>query len=117
MSVGLNDLQPQNISVNVKGVQLTSKPLRLKHALILAKVGNIFQNADKATVKDIDEAQKDIDAVFTELIPELKGIELDMSTTIKLLTDLMATIEPEDNKEIKEAGIEFNTDPKVEGIG
>lgn len=117
MSIALNDLQPKPIEVKVKGVELTSKPLRLKHALILAKIGSVFENASKATVAEIEKAQTDVDAVFTELIPELKGIDLDMSSTMELLTQLMERIEPEENEQLKESGVKIDTDPKVQGTG
>lgn len=117
MSVSLKDLQPEKIKVNIKGVELESKPVRLKHALVMAKVGSVFENPKQATLQDIERAQSDIDNVFEELIPELKGIELDISSTTDLLSQLMSTIEPDDNKVLSESGVKIDSDPKAQEIG
>ena len=117
MSIGLSDLQPKPIQVTIKGVELTSKPLRLKHALTLAKIGAVFEDASKATSQEIDRAQAEVDSVFAELIPELKDIELDMSATMELLQQLMSNIEPSENKELNESGVKIDSDPKVQVTG
>ncbi len=44
MSNTIEDLKPKPFKIVVKGVTLDSKPLRLSHALTIAKIGNVFQD-------------------------------------------------------------------------
>ena len=113
MSVSIDDLKPKTFKVTVRGVELDCKPVRLRHALILAKVGNIFENAKSATESDIEQAQKEVDKVFDELLPQLAETELDMEVTMALLEQIMGQIAPDDNKELKEKGVQVDTDPKA----
>lgn len=112
MGLTIQDLQPQDFKVSIKGVELTCKPLRLSHTLILAKVGDVFQNVGECTTEQLKQAEKDLDEVTTELIPELQGISLDMRSSMELITQMMEQVEPEDNKELAANGVTF--DPKVE---
>lgn len=113
MSVTLDDLRPKEFNITVKGVELTSKPLRLSHALIVAKLGKVFESPDNASTEQIKQAQADIDGLIGELIPELEGVELDMSSTMELVTQLMNHVQPSDNKELQDKGVSMDTDPKV----
>lgn len=113
MSVSVNDLQPKSFKIKVNDVELTSKPIKLKHALILAKVGNVFENASSASNKDIESASDSIEEVLAELIPELKDIDLDMTITMEIMTKLLEHINPDDNQELIENKVSMNTDPKV----
>ena len=113
----IEDLRPKNFSVTVKGVELQCKPLRLSHALIVAKIGEVFKDSKSATKQQINQAQIDMDEVITELIPELKGIELDISAVMELIEQMMNTIQPDDNKELSDKGVAFNGDPKAQTIG
>lgn len=114
MALTIEDLRPKDFTVNVDGVELTCKPLKLSHALTISKLGNIFENAQKASKQEIDNAQKEIYEVIWELIPELKGIELNVSVIMKLIEQIMNQIQPSDNKELIDSKVEFkNNDPKV----
>lgn len=115
--LSIEDLKPKSFKVNVKGVELDCKPLRMSHTLVISKIGDIFQNISKSKVEDIKQAEKDMDEVVADLIPDLKGIELDMQSTLDLITEMMKQIQPADNKELNDKGVEFNTDPKVEKLG
>lgn len=117
MPITIEDLEPKNFKINLKGLELDSKPLRLSHALMAAKLGNIFQNPDKVTKEQIKQAETDLDELIGELIPELSNKKLGMSTTLELLTQLMEHIEPADNKELREKNVKFDTDPKVPRTG
>jgi hypothetical protein len=117
MALTINDLKPQDKTITVRGVEMTCKPLRLSHALILTQIGEIFQNAKDAKVEDIKKAEKNIDDVVTDLIPELAGVQLDISITMDLITQLVTMIEPSDNKELHDKGVKFDSDPKAETIG
>lgn len=117
MGMSIEDLQPKSFTVNIKGVELTCKPLRLSHTLIVAKIGDVFQNLNLIDKEQIKQAEKDMDEVVAELIPELKDIQLDMQSTIDLITQMMEQVEPSDNKELNAKGVKFNTDPKAETNG
>jgi esterase/lipase len=113
----IEDLKPKSFTVKVKGVELECKPLRMSHTLVISKVGEIFQNIGTVDKKQIQQAEADMDEVIAELIPELKEIQLDMQGTLDLITSMMENIQPADNKELTEKGVEFNSDPKVEKLG
>jgi glutamyl-tRNA reductase len=117
MSVNISDLQPKPFKITIKGVELESKPLRLSHALTVSKLGDIFQDSTKATKQEIKQAEIDLDEVIADLVPELKDIQLDITSIMQLLEQLMANIEPADNAELKEKGVKFDSDPKAERIG
>lgn len=113
----IDDLQPKNFKIEIKGVSLESKPLRLSHALTLNKLAEIFKNPNDATTQKIAQAEQELDSVIGQLIPELKDKQLDLQTTLDLLGKLIESIQPDDNKELSAAGVEMNSDPKAERIG
>lgn len=113
----IDDLQPKNFSIEIRGVVLECKPLRLSHALSLNKLGEIFKNPTEMSKAKVSQAEQELDEVIGELIPDLKGKQLDLQTTLELLTKLIETISPDDNKELSAAGVEMNADPKAERIG
>lgn len=118
MGLTVEDLKPKSFTVTIKDVELQCKPLRLSHALVVAKIGNVFQDAAKATKQEIKSVEKDLDELIVELIPELMGTELDMTATTELIQQWMDNIAPSDNKELAEKGVKFNTDdPKEKKIG
>lgn len=117
MALTIDDLKPKKFKVTVKGVELECSPLRMSHTLVVSKVGDIFNNIGDATRAQISQAEKDLDEVIGELIPELKDIQLDMQATIDLITEMMENVSPSDNKELAEKGVTFDTDPKVEKAG
>ncbi len=117
MSLSIEDLQPKPFTVTIKGVEVECQPLRLSDTLTLAKIGDVFNNASVSERKDFEQAEKDLDAVVAKLMPSIAGINLDISSTMELITQLMETVEPADNKELKDKGVSFDTDPKAQKIG
>lgn len=117
MSVSIEDLKPKNFTITVKGVELNCRPLKLSQALLVSKVGAVFQNTQEATRDQITQAEKDLYEVIGETIPDLKGVELDMSVLMDVITQLSESITPSDNKELKERGVKFDADPKAEMTG
>lgn len=117
MSLTIEDLQPKEKQITVNGVELTAKPLRLSHALILTQLGEIFQNPKNATIDEVKKAEQNVDAIISELIPELAGKSLEMQTTIEIISQLMSTIQPSDNAELNAKGVKFDSDPKAERTG
>lgn len=117
MALTIQDLQPKDFSIKVQGVELTCKPPRLSHVLILSKVGEVFENRKDATRQSIVQSQQDFDWVVEQLIPELKGIELDMTSSLDVIQQIMDKVTPEENNQLQESGVKFDTDPKVEKIG
>ena len=110
----LDDILPKSFVINIKGVELECRPPKLSHVMLLAKTSKVFQDLDNASVEQIQEVQKTVDAVFEELIPELKGKSLDMDITVEVITQIMENVQPSDNKELADRGVSFNADPKVQ---
>lgn len=117
MSVELEDLKPKSFTVEIKEHSVECKPPRLSHALAISKIGDVFQNQKTATFDEIKQAEKDMDLVFAELMPQLSGIELGINEVMQVITQIMEHIQPADNKELNEKGVKINSDPKVEKIG
>ena len=114
MSVQVSDLIPKPFTVKIKGVELECKPLRLSHILTVTKIGKTFQSVETASRSEIKTAERDFDELVAELIPELKDIELDAGSSTELIQQLVESVEPEDNKELKANGVQLNTDPKAQ---
>lgn len=112
MSITADDLTAQPFTIEIKGKTLQAKPVKMRHALIMAKLGNIFNNLQEASDEDIERADKKFTEIIEELIPELKGVDLDMQTTVDILGKLMESVEPTDNQELKKSGVTFD-DPKA----
>jgi len=117
MALTIEDLRPKNFKVNIKGVEVDCKPPRLSHMLVISKVGETFQNIGKSNRDEIQQAEKDFDWVVAELVPELKDIPLDMQSVIDFITQIMEQVQPDENKELTDKGVKFDTDPKAEKIG
>jgi hypothetical protein len=117
MALTIEDLRPKPFKINIKGVEVDCKPPRLSHMLVISKVGEAFQNISTASRETIQQSEKDFDWVVSELIPELKDIELDMQSVIDIITQVMEQVQPEENKELADKGVKFDTDPKAEKIG
>jgi hypothetical protein len=113
MSVDVSDLKPKPFKITLQDIELECQPLRLSHALVVAKIGKVFQDPDKATKEQMKQAEADFDELVGELIPDLKGVQLDLPKTIALLEQLLSSIDPADNKELKEKGVTFDSDPKA----
>lgn len=116
MPLTIEDLKPKPFKITVKGVDLMCQPLRLSHALIIAKIGDVFADPKLATKESIQSAEKDIDEIIAELIPELAGISLDMGSILAIITQLGSHNEPSDNAELNERGVNLNPDPKATPI-
>lgn len=117
MSLSIEDLKPQNFKITVKGVELECKPLKLSHTLIMASVGAIFNDIKNSSVEDIKRAEKEVNSIIPELIPELTNVELDGSTTMDVITQMMASVKPSDVQFLEKNGVELNSDPKAEKAG
>jgi hypothetical protein len=110
----LNDLQPQKFTVEIRGVILQCSPLRLSHALIISKIGKVLQEPENVSVAEIKQAERDMDEVINELIPELKTVHLDMMDTVSLITQMAEGITPEDSKFLDEQGVKFDDGLKAQ---
>ena len=113
MPLTVEDLKPKPFKIIVKGVELEALPLRLSHGLALARVGNIFQNSNTATKEEIKQAETDLDEVVCEVVPELKDVQLDIGATMELIEQLMESVQPTDDKELKKNNVKFDSDPKA----
>lgn len=113
----INDLLPKEKTITVQGVELTVKPMRLRHALHLSKIADVFTNHEKYKAADIDEADKLIHEIVGELIPQLAGKELSFDLVGKLVGEMLNTVAPSDTRELDERGVKLDTDPKARGNG
>jgi hypothetical protein len=112
VSVDITDLIPKPLKITIKGLEIEAKPLRLSHALTLAKVGTVFQDLEKASKPDLKAAEEELDEIIGELIPELAGHALDINVQMELIGKLMETITPSENKELNESKVSLPDDPK-----
>jgi hypothetical protein len=115
--MSIEDLQPKDFTIKVKGLELPCKPPRLSHTLVINKVGEVFTDSKNASREQIEQAEKDFDWVIGDLIPKLKGINLDIQSVIDVITQIMEHVQPAEDKELKEKGVKFDVDPKAERIG
>ncbi len=117
MALTVEDLRAKDFIIKIKDVELQCKPLKLSHALTVSKLGEIFQNTKNVTKQEVKQAEADMDEIIKELIPELAGVELDLGTTLEVITGMMENVQPSDNKELSDNKVKIDTDPKVEKIG
>jgi hypothetical protein len=85
----------------------------LSHALVVSKIGKVFENPSDYNSAQIKQAEDDLDSIVAELIPEIKDVKLAMGDLLKIIEQMMVSIEPSENKELKEQGVEVQSDPKV----
>jgi hypothetical protein len=117
MALTIADLQPKNFKIKIKDVEVECKPPRLSHMLVMSKIGELFKDTTKASREEIQQAEADFDWLVDELIPELDGVKLDMQGVIDVISQMMAQVSPEENKQLEAQGVKFDTDPKAEKIG
>lgn len=117
MALTVDDLIPKDFEVNIDGVKVMCKPPRLSHLLVLNKVGDAFKNIEKLEREDIIKVEGDFNWVVSDLIPELSGKQLPIQSMLDVITQIMDSVEPDENIELKEKGVKFDTDPKAEMIG
>ena len=113
------DLQPKQFKVKIKEKDYLCKPPRLSHRLIMAKVQPLFTAAEglargedvSISAEQMVQYENELDFMIQDLIPELKGVELDILDIADLLSQLMDSMLPEDSKELKDSKVKVN-DPK-----
>lgn len=113
----LDDLKPKPFKVSLKGHEFECKPLRLSHTLTVSRLAELFNDSGKITMKSAKAAEKDLDELIADLIPELTGVQLDLNDSMHLLTQMVNSVEPEESKELSEANVQFDTEKKVERDG
>lgn len=114
MALNISDLQPKPFTVTLGDQQTECAPLKLRHIFILNKIGVILQNPDKASKEQIIEAENDFYFIIGDLIPELEGVTLPLDMMMDLITQMMLTVNPSENKELAEKGVSFDADPKAQ---
>lgn len=114
MALKISDLQPKPFTVKLGEQETECAPLKLRHIFILNKLGSVFQNPETATREQIEEAEADFNYVVADLIPELKDVNLPIDMMMDLITQMMETVNPTENKELAEKGVSFDTNPKAE---
>lgn len=114
MALNISDLQPKPFTVTLGEQTTECQPLKLRHIFILNKLGTVFQNPDTATREQIEEAEADFNYVVGDLIPELKDVSLPIDMMMDLITQMMETVNPTENKELADKGVSFDADPKAQ---
>lgn len=126
MAIEATDLQPSRFKVTVKGSEYWCNPPRMAHRIILVKVKPLFLAiADMAEDKDVDidsskvlEYQRDLDALFADLIPDLGDVTLDEADLVDVIDQLVQNSLPEEAKQLEAAKVKVGEpDPKAETTG
>lgn len=117
MGVTIDDLRPKDFEIEVKGLSLKAKPPTLAHMLILSNISSVFQDPTQYTSKQLKQTEQDLNEVIADVVPELKGVQLDYEIVLQLIEKLMNQVQPDDNKELEDKGVKIDTDPKAEKIG
>lgn len=114
-----SDLQPKRFKIKIQANEYWCNPPRLSHRLIIGRIQPLFQAADdmskgiqtEVTAEQMLQYEKDLDTMIQDLVPELKGISLDILDIAEIITQLMESMLPQESKELKDAKVEI--DPKV----
>lgn len=117
MALTIDDLIVKDTIIEVEGVKLNCKPPKMSHLLVLNKIGEGFKNIANLSREEIISLENDFEWVINDLIPELSGKVLQIQVMLDVITQIMEQVEPEENKELAEKGVKFDTDPKAEKIG
>lgn len=117
MGLTIDDLQPKDFTINLNGVELTCKPLKLSHTLALASVGSILDNINNASIEEIKRVEKNVYAVIPEIIPELTGKTLDGNTILNIITQVMTASQPSEIEFLEKNGVKIDSDPKAQKVG
>jgi len=112
----VEDLQPKPFTVTIKGMEYESKPLRLSHALMVSKIGAIFNDVRNSNLKETKQAETDLDLIIADLIPDIKDAHLDLLTVMDLLAQLMDSVQPTEQQELEDNNIEIS-EKKTEEAG
>ena len=115
-----SDLQPKPFKIKIQDKNYLCKQPRLSHRLIIGRVQPLFTAADDLangkstdiTATQMIDYENDLDAMIQDLIPELKGIQLDIVDLAEIIGQIMEVMLPEESKELKEAKVEVS-DPKA----
>lgn len=115
----MNDLQPKPFKVKIQDRTYLCKPPRLSHRLIIGRVQPLFKamadlEQGKQTdipAEDLLKYEEDIDVMIQSLIPELKGVTLDIIDLAEILGQIMDHMLPADSKELKDANVDMGKVP------
>ena len=121
-----NDLQPKPFNIKVQDKEYLCKPIRMSHRLILARLTPFFKQFENAgngepidlTAQQLLEFEAELNVLISDLIPALAGLTIEMDDIAEILSQIMNNILPDESKELKEAKVEVQNDPKApEKIG
>lgn len=129
MAIEATDLQPSKFKVTVNGKEYWCNPPRMAHRIILMKVRPLFEAiAALADGKDVEVSsdkilgyQNDLDLLFADLIPDLKGVTLNELDLVNVIDQLVTNSQPAEARELADAkvkvGGEEEASPKEETTG
>jgi hypothetical protein len=116
MSITINDLKPKNFKINIRGLELECKPLKLSHHLEIAAAGDVLRNPNGFTKDQRGQTSSEIATVIKELIPSL-DFEISGTDTLNVINQLMDSTTPSDNKFLESNGVKLDDSPKAEKAG
>jgi len=117
MGLTIEDLKPKDFTINIRGVELTCKPLKLEQTMLIASVGNIFNDVKNASEDDIKKACRAVEKIIPEIIPQLASVELDGGLILEIIPLIMPTVTPSDEEFLQKNGVKTDADPKAEKAG
>ena len=118
MALNIDELKPKAFKITLAGQETDCNPPRMSHLFMINKIGSVFRDPDKATKEQILEADQYFSEIVADLVPELKGEDIDIQFKLDVLTQITERITPADNKELAEKGVSFDsTSPKAETAG
>lgn len=118
MSLNIDELKPKKFMITLGGQETECNPPKMSHLFMINKIGTVFRDPEKATKEQIVEADQYFSELVTDLVPELKGEDIDIQYKLDVLTQITERITPADNKELAEKGVSFDsTSPKAEIAG
>lgn len=101
--------------IKLGGEPITINPPQLEELLKLSKLGGAIQkrqSGEKMSEEEAVEAINNLRAAFVDLIPELKGKQLNVEQLLALLDLVVAMAMPSDVSELEKRGITLDADQK-----
>lgn len=117
MSLTIEDLQPNKFTITLDGLELEADQPELYQIVQLQKLGYVFQNPQDHSKQQIKVASDGAVEVIGELIPQLKDKKIKIKYLLEIIGQLIAEVQPDDNKYLSDNNVKFDTDPKAEKTG
>lgn len=111
----LDTLVKPSKTIRLKGEAIVINPPSLEELLKLSKLGGAIQakqTGKKMSEEEAVEAINSLRDAFAELVPELKGKDLNVEQLLALLDMVVKMAMPSDVSELEKRGITLDADQK-----